>query len=453
MIEVGRDDPDPIFLFSVDKYRLLFTAAMEIAKYGVTPTIEEFSYWMERHANKGMDAERIRNIVEEARGPEGLHFGVPHTLMLLKTILDSKAKERKARFALDEAQEILEAGAGTIEDRLSEATALIQESTPSSISITALTGDAMAKSHQETLKRRKDEMARGLIPITLPISWGLGEYVPRLADGEMSLIMGPTGTFKSTLCLSLCLANAERGNGKIKVAYYHAENLPQNVQDRMACQWLEVPIEELRRGEHAQAIEKAWADRPWMANFSAIHCPGVTPETIVEDMSRRAFRLDEDEVLLAVIDYLDGDKLDLSRYKRDNDAYRLGAASGAFKNAAERFSRKARRGFKGGVHVFVATQQNDDNKSYGSKKPMFQSQLVMRIEAKKVEETMPFSIGNGETITLKAGEKAPIIRLFVEKGNDVRNGYSTVLIRPQWYKVAGPVRDANYDNINSGFGG
>ncbi len=449
MLEAARDNPDPDFLFGVDKFRWIFQAGMEFAKYpAIKPTPEEYAAWMAAHGITGMEADRIRDIVEEVRGPDGARFDLGHVLWLLGDRLPGSAKERAARQAGQQANEIIASGVGPVEDRLSEALSLLSEAQPPTTAVTALSGSEMADAHLQTLSRRRDETERGLPPITLPEAWGLSNAIYRLNDGEMTLLTGPSGTFKSTLCLDLCLWNAKCGNGRVKVVYYHLENLPQNVQDRIACRWLRVPIEELRQGKYADRVEREWAARPWMANFTAVHCPGVTPEVIAQDMARRAFSLpDEDYQLLAVVDYLDKDKMDLRWMQGDTEASKLGSASGLFKHTAERCSRKPKRGFKGSVHVLLAQQQNAMGDEYGSRKPKFQSQLALALESKKLEETRTFGVPPNQFV-IKAGMNAPYLRIRISKANDTIQSYSTVFVRGDWYSIMGPVQDSMFDNLD-----
>ena len=444
MLEAARDNPNPEFLFGIDKFRWIFQAAMEFSRYPIKPTPEEYATWMEAHGIKGMEPDRIRDIVEEVRGPEGARFDLGHILWLLGERLPGSAKEREARQAGQSANNIITSGVGPIEDRLSEAISMLSEAQPPTTAVTAINGSDMGESYQKTLSRRRDEIARGLSPITLPESWGM-KTIYRLNDGEMTLLTGPSGTFKSTLCLDLCLWNAMRGNGKIRVVYYHLENLPQNVQDRIACRWLRVPIEELRQGQHAEEVDKAWAERPWMSNFTTVHCPGVPPEVITQDISRRAFALpDEDSLLLAVIDYLDKDKLDLRWMIGDTEAAKLGSASGAFKSAAEQYSRHPKRGYNGGVHIFLAQQQNEVGTEYGSRKARFQSQLVLALESKKLEDTQTFGTPPKQ-ITVKSGMNSPILRIRMSKANDAEQTYSTLFVRGDWYTVMGAVDDSLFE--------
>ncbi len=453
LLEVAKENIDPDYLFGDDKSRFIFMAAMDFAKFAISPTPENYADWMDKHSVKGMDADRIRNIVEEARGPSGKRIEIGYVLWLLTDRLEGAAKERAARAAIREAEAVITSGNGRIEDRWTEASAILQESMPISSGITAMSGEDAPQFYRDTLQRRAEEKKTGFTPITLPPDWGLGKYVHRLTEGEMTLIVGETGTFKSTLCLDLCLWNVENGwladkrRGNVFVVYYHAENLQQNVLDRIAVRWLHLPIEEFREGQHQEEVDRAWAERPYMKQFSAVHCPGVRPETIAQDISRRAFALpDEHSMLLAVFDYLDDDKLDLSHIKRQNDAYKIGAAAEIFKQAAERCSRKPKRGYKGGVHMVVAQQLNRELKAYGSDKPKFKSQLQIQVEAKILKETKTFG-ASGNQFTVKQGMKSPHIRLRIVKANDAEMGYSTLYVRGEWYSVMGIVDDRLFDQV------
>ena len=453
LLEVAKENIDPDYLFGDEKSRLIFMAAMDFAKFGISSTPENYADWMEKHGVKAMDAGRIRNIVEEARGPAGKRLELGYVLWLLTDRLEGTAKERAARTAIHQAEAVITSGNGRIEDRWTEAAAILQESMPVSSGITAISGEDAPQFYHDTLQRRAEEKKTGFTPITLPPEWGLDKYIHRLNDGEMTLIVGATGTFKSTLCLDLCLWNAKSGwladksRGSVFVVYYHAENFPQNVLDRIACRWLHVPIRELREGQYVDRVDKAWGDRPWMKQFSAVHCPGVRPETIAQDISRRAFALpDEHSMLLAVFDYLDDDKLDLSHIKKQNDAYKIGAAAEIFKQAAERCSRKPKRGFKGGVHMVVAQQLNRGMQAYGSDKPKFKSQLQIQVEAKILKEAKTFG-EDGNQFTVKEGMKSPHIRLRIVKANDAEMGYSTVFVRGEWYSIMGVIDDKLFDQV------
>jgi len=447
-------------LFTNDQVREVVKAVLDIGRYVAAPTPELVATWLDAHharkfftTDSALNPERLTAIMREW---QTIPASLSNAQFFLNNILPEVSRRNEVEQTFAKAQNALQYGAGSIQDRWNKAMAMIGQSSLSKGEAEILDGHTFAEAHLAAMLKRGEFADRNRPTMSLPPELGLNKFVPELTGGFITLLSGDSGGGKTILNLTIAKHNAQLGNTpgwerSIIVMVFLLENLKEDIGDRIIASATGLRIPELRKGQSLNEVKEAWSKQAWLDNMIFVRCPGESPVWMANQIRLAASRLPLGGQLLVLIDYLDRDKMDLSGLDGDNDAAKMGAAMEVIKKVTEECTAHPQNGYQGEVHTIVLVQKNEQGLPFGSRKAKFFSQLWLDLQRRATPQTTDVSVwlnrgrdaSRWQTTLLETGQVHPLARLVVKKANEgSRGAVSYPIIDGPGFRVVGVMENS-----------